>query len=274
MDCSFQHSSLLHWQDVTKYTLRCITYFKMGVKESVQRRNYRHTTDEKQNSEHKAIWCCEDLELLSHQFSHNSMKVIWVWHGWNNYQKLCLVASIDHQLEETVKSCQVCRVNKKSLLGTPFNLWETMGQNPYGFCRFIYRPNDIGFSGCPLKVDWDHSMDTSTSGVMISKLCGISATPALPRTVFTDNGRNFPIFTVPHHLASNSFVERAVQVVKKMKKGDLMTKCAWLLFYYWNMPHSSTGCKLSELMFQCKVRIHFDAVQPDLGTKIWIQQNK
>ena len=114
-------------------------------------------------------------------------------------------------------------------------------------------------------------MSNSTSLSTIQQLRTLLAQFGIPQTVVTDNGtcftsEEFKSFltkngssharSAPYHPALNGLAERAVHIVKeglhKMKEGTLSDRLARFLIAHRNMPHSTTGASLSELMFSQK----------------------
>ena len=82
----------------------------------------------------------------------------------------------------------------------------------------------------------------------------------------------------PHHPASNSLVERAVQTVKsgtsKMEGGNLQSKVTWFLLRCRITPQTTTGISPSQLPIKRRIRSRLDLLNPIISKKVLGAQNK
>ena len=204
---------------------------------------------------------------------------------------------VDQELEECVKTCGTCQINRKTPPVLPLHPWAWPNKpwsrvhidycGPYQGKMFLLM---IDAHSKWLEV---HMTSSSTSATTISLLRKSFATLGLPDVIVSDNATNFTseefeIFlkkngikhlkTPPYHPASNGIAERAVQTFKsgmrKLKEGTLDTKVARFLFTYRVTPQSSTGVSPSELMFGRKIRTHLDSLRPDLARKVRLSQER
>ena len=164
---------------------------------------------------------------------------------------------LDHQIEESAKSCSSCQVNKHAPAKAPLHPWNW----PTAPWERVH----IDFAGpvsgkIPLVLTDAHSkwpevavMDSTTSTKTITVLREIFARFGLPRQVVSDNGPQFTssefqqfissnlvkhITTAPYHPSSNGAAERMVQTVKQavragLQRGDSLEQslAAFLLRY-------------------------------------------
>ena len=63
-------------------------------------------------------------------------------------------------------------------------------------------------------------------------------------------------------------------VLKKLKKGDIHTKLARLLFSYRKTPQSTTGVSPAELLMGRRLRSALDLVKPDLHKRMEREQDR
>ena len=134
---------------------------------------------------------------------------------------------------------------------------------------------------------------SSNASVTIEKLISSFATHGLPHTIVSDNGpcfvsSEFELFnkmtfirhiTVsPHHPASNSLAERAVQTVKSgisnMEVANLQSKVTRFLARYRITPQTTTGISPSQLLMKRRIRSRLDLLNPILSKKVLEAQNK
>ena len=84
------------------------------------------------------------------------------------------------------------------------------------------------------------------------------------------------ITSVPYHPATNELAERVVQTfkegMKKIFKGDIETRLARFLFYYCNIPHSTTGVSRAKLLLKRHPRSHLNIMRPSLSSHVQSKQ--
>ena len=204
---------------------------------------------------------------------------------------------IDQELEECVKTCATCQLNRKTPSVIPLHPWAWPNK-PWSRVHIDYCGP---FQGKMFLLMIDahskwlevHMTNSSSSAITISLLRKSFATLGLPEVIVSDNATNFTseefehflkkngikhIRTPPYHPASNGMAERAVQTfkngIRKLKEGTLETKVARFLFTYRITPQSSTGVSPSELMFGRKLRSHLDTLRPDLARKVRFSQER
>ena len=88
------------------------------------------------------------------------------------------------------------------------------------------------------------------------------------------------ITSAPHHPATNSLVERLVQTFKQALRSMFQSskpvkeKLTKFLIAYRNIPHSTTGESLAQLLLGRPLRTRLDLVKPNLNRKIVNQQHQ
>ena len=197
---------------------------------------------------------------------------------------------IDEELENCVKSCETCQVNRNSPPAAPIHAWSWPNK-PWSRVHIDYAGP---FMGKMFLVIIDahskwmevHKTTSSSAATTISLLRTTFATLGLPEVIVSDNAANFTseefsdflkcngvrhVRTPPYHPASNGLAERAVRTFKegmrKLKDGSIDTKLARFLFKYRMTPQSSTSISPAELMFGRRLRTQFDNLRPDLSKK-------
>ena len=151
--------------------------------------------------------------------------------------------SMNADLEERVKGCSDCQVNRPMPVQVPLHPWEWPAQ-PWTRLHLDYAGPFMERMFLVLSDSHSKWMDvipvkSATSAVTIQKLRNIFAVHGLPRRIVTDNGTVFTssefeefmtrngihhVCTAPYHPASNSLAEKAVQTfklaMKKMKGNE------------------------------------------------------
>ena len=195
--------------------------------------------------------------------------------------------NINYELEQQVKDCKHCQLNRNVPPKAPLHPWE-----------FPARPwqrlhiDDAGpTQGKYFLVTVDAYskwidvavVNSPTSSATIEKLRSLFATHGLPEVVVSDNG---PCFTstefenfikrngikrttsAPWHPSSNGQAERAVQTFKRCLRGytegTIETKVARFLFFQHSTAHAITGQSPYELLFNRKMRTRFTQLKPNL----------
>ena len=204
---------------------------------------------------------------------------------------------VDKDLEQRVKSCDVCQQSQKSPPVISLHPWSWPSK-PWTRVHIDYAGPFMGRMFL-LVIDahtkWleVHPTSVTTSTATITLLRRSFATFRLPAVVVSDNAANFTseefktfltkngvkhVRTPPYHPASNGLVERAVQTfkggMKKLREGSLETKVSRFLFSYRLTPQSSTGVSPSELMFGRRLRSQFDNLKPSLEKKDILNQER
>ncbi|CAM1308578.1 Uncharacterised protein r2_g1856 [Pycnogonum litorale] len=202
---------------------------------------------------------------------------------------------MDRDIENLVGSCEICARNQNSPSVAPVLPWK-WPEEPWSR---IHIDHAGPFQGHLLLIVVDsHSkwlevlpVSSTNSSTTIENLRRLFATHGLPKTLVSDNASGFTssefqvflkrngirhITSSPYHPATNGLAERAVQTVKaalkKNTEGNLSTRLLRFLFRYRTTPHSLTGKCPSELLMGRKLRIHFDALHPNLREQIHERQ--
>jgi len=203
--------------------------------------------------------------------------------------------NMDQELENKVKYCQQCQVNRKAPPIAPMHPWE-WPQEPWERLHLDYAGPFLGHMFLVI-VDahskWVdiHIVNQATSKSTIEKLRTTFATHGLPRVIVTDNGSNFTsaefadfltengikhVKSAPFHPSSNGLAERAVQSfkngMKKMGEGTVETKLSRYLMRYRITPHTTTGISPAELLMKRKPRCRLDLVRPNLKSHVHKKQ--
>ena len=188
---------------------------------------------------------------------------------------------LDQEVEDLVKSCQVCQLHRNSPPPAPLQPWIWPSQ-PWARIHMDYAGPFLGHRFL-IVVDahskWIEAftMPTITSSATIEKLRVLFAQFGLPDVIVTDNGSNFTssefdtfcqrngikhITSAPFHPSTNGLAERAVQTVKrgilKLKDGSLTDKLSRFLFSYRNTPLQLTGSTPAELFLGRRVKSALD----------------
>ena len=135
------------------------------------------------------------------------------------------------------------------------------------------------------QVTRSHSDASGYESSTIDKMCMVFSTHGLPQTLMTDNGSvftsvdfadfvqgNIRHFTSsPHHPATNSLVEWAVQTFKgAIKKAGTTVHSVEMvvsrfLSSYWVKPHTTMGIAPAELFMVRSPKTPLDLLRPDVG---------
>ena len=193
-------------------------------------------------------------------------------------------SNIDRGIENTVKSCRNCQMNKNNPIKAPIHPWEWTNKlsvrlhldyaGPYYNKMFLIIVDSLS--------KWIDMIPSSsaTSEETIKKLQTVFANFGLSEQIVTDNGSVFTtngiqqIRTAPYHPASNDQAERTVQTFKttlnKMlnEKGTINQKVQRFLMAYHTTPHSATNSTPAELLFGRRLRTALDILKPSLSNNI------
>lgn len=199
---------------------------------------------------------------------------------------------IDRDLEDKVKSCDLCQKIRHSPATAPLHPWEFPKQ-PWERLHADFAGPFLGKMFLIVVDSYSKWLEvvplsSATSSLTIDSLRSIFATHGLPKEFVTDNGTQFSstefkefmtsngvrqIFSPPYHPSSNGLAERAVQSFKDgMKKFStsepLEKRISKFLFLYRLTPHSTTGIAPAELLLRRIPRSKFDLIKPDLLSSV------
>ena len=176
------------------------------------------------------------------------------WHEQNEgiSTKLHMVAEDGCNLEERVKSCEVCQAHQKTPAPVPLHPWKWLSC-PWSRIHIDYAGPFMGKMFL-LIIDahskWldVHYVNSATTETTIEKLRPTFATYGLPEMIVSDNGSvftggEFKVFmqrngirhvtSAPYFPSTNGLVERVVQTfkqdMKKQERGNIETKLARFL---------------------------------------------
>ncbi len=203
---------------------------------------------------------------------------------------------LDTELEDLVKSCDICQKTRHNPPKAPLHPWE-WPEKPWSRIHIDYAGP---FMGTMLLIITDahskwldvHITNSATAQSTISKLRQSFAIFGLPKKIVSDNaavftGSEFQNFlsmngiqhcrSSPYHPSTNGLAERTVQSVKEgisRLNGPLETRLQRFLFSYRITPHTVTGKSPAEMMFGRSLRCRFDALFPDVSIKTTNNQLK
>ena len=198
---------------------------------------------------------------------------------------------MDAELEETVRCCKECQMNRADPPTAPLHPWE-WPKEPWSRLHIDYA--GPMFNKMFLVVIDSYSkwlevfpVNGTSSQATIEKLRGCFATHGLPRQIVSDNATCFTsaefaeftsrngikhTTTAPYHPSSNGLAERAVKIfkdgIKKMKQGTVDTKLSRFLFSYRITPHSTTGKSPAELLMGKRLRTNLDLLVPSIEEQV------
>ena len=198
---------------------------------------------------------------------------------------------IDTDIEETVRHCSNCQVNRSAPPTAPLHPWS-WPTHPWTRIHIDYAGPFMGKTFLIL-IDahskWIDAVCTNSPSACaaIEHLRTVFSQFGIPETVVSDNaacftGEEFQAFmtsngikhitSAPHHPASNGLAERAVQIVKnglkKVAEGTINTRLAKILFAYRITPQSTTGVSPSELLLIRRPRCRLDLVKPNIQRRV------
>eukprot|EP00731_Ephydatia_muelleri_P021930 Em0014g521a len=194
---------------------------------------------------------------------------------------------VDKDIEDKVKACARCQVNRKTPLPVP---WEFPVQ---AWSRLHVDFTNL-FQGKLFIILVDtHSKWLEVAVVSsCSSLCAIRflrnvfATHGIPEQLVSDNGSAFTssefkkfvnrnairhTTSALYHPASNGLAERAVQTFTSALikfGGDVETSLAHFLFTYRLTPHVTMGLTPAEMLLGRKPRSQLGSIRPRSGTAI------
>jgi len=199
--------------------------------------------------------------------------------------------SMDSAIEEAVKACDKCQLQRNSPAKAPLHPWE-WPQRKWARLHIDYAGPMYGQMFLVL-VDahskWLEVLPvgpTATSKNTVDKLREVFSTHGLPESIVSDNATVFRsaefadftsgngikhMFSAPYHPATNGLAERAVQTFKgamKRMTGDWRTNLSKFLFRYRTTPHATTGRAPCEILMNRLLRTRLDLIHPDTSHKV------
>ena len=190
--------------------------------------------------------------------------------------------SISSDIEKSVRRCHQCQETQSTPPVTPLNRWK-WPTRPWARLHLDFAGP---FEGKTILVIIDaHSKwieATCTPSTASSHVIEVLRTPfasfGLPQMVVTDNGtgfvsREFEHFlatSAPYHPASNGLAERAVQIVKGLKKetsGTMASQLARVLCSYRITPQTTTGVSPAQLLLGRRPRTRLDLLKTNLAER-------
>ena len=204
---------------------------------------------------------------------------------------------LDRDIEEKVKSCQVCQLQSAAPATAPLHPWEW----PEKLWSRIHIDHAGPFMGQLFLIvidaysEWIEVYPTSSTGTTatIEKLRQAFAIHGLPEMVVSDNGSGFAseevanfmarngilrVETASRHPSSNGLVDRSVRSFKEgMKKlegfgGTVHTRLSRFLLAYRSTPQTTTGVTPAKLQLNRRLRTRLDLIRPELRHRVEAQQ--
>ena len=203
----------------------------------------------------------------------------------------CWWPGMDKEIEEMVKSCEICVQCASKPSKVQVHPWEKASR-PWSRVHLDHAGPFLGSTFLLVADAYTKWIDaytvTSTSaGQTIEKLRQSFSIQGIPDLLVTDNGSGFVsqefknftkvngikhLTTAPYQPASNGLAERAVQtfkvMLKKIKLGkseSINTQVSRLLFSYRNTPNTVTGMSPSEMLFKVKPRTRLEEIKPNVN---------
>lgn len=198
---------------------------------------------------------------------------------------------IDQDIEDTVRSCEMCINMKDVPKVAPLILWP-WATEPWQRIHIDYA--EISGQHFLVIVD-SHSkwmevfpVNSLTTLTAMNILKGLFARYGFPQEVVSDNGPQFiaedfkyflkinvikHTLCPPYHPSSNGLAEKHVQTFKRMflkyeGSQQIPHKLADILFRYRNLPHTTTGKTPAELFLKRVPRTRLSLIKPCLKSKI------
>ncbi|XP_054260200.1 uncharacterized protein K02A2.6-like [Macrosteles quadrilineatus] len=211
---------------------------------------------------------------------------------------------IDDQIENVVKTCEICKMTRKSAPKLPLQPWQWPSKKWQRVHLDFAQKDGVYFL---ILVDsfskWVevYQMNGTNASKTIERLRTCFAAYGVPENIITDGGPPFRseefesflrfnginhIFSPPYHPASNGQAESMVgtfktsllkQVLQDNLKGrnrTLQHKLDCFMFAYRNTPHSITGRTPSELFLGFQPRTRFTLLKPDFKSNMESKQQK
>ena len=206
--------------------------------------------------------------------------------------------NIDSDIEDTVRSCQVCQATRASPPEAPVHPWS-YPTGPWQRVHVDFKGPVLGrtylvvvdaYSKYPEVVN----MPSTTATATVKVLRDIFSRHGLPEAIVSDNGpqfvseefRNFcnrngiiHRKSAPYKPSTNGQAERIVQVLKAaitqatVAGEDVDTAVARHMLVYRNTAHATTGQCPSMLLMKRKLRTRLDLLKPSVQRYVENKQN-
>ena len=167
--------------------------------------------------------------------------------------------SLDHDVEQTVRDCHGCQVNRCRV--------QRKSNNPWIWPTRPWQRIHVDFagpcSGSKIKVVYQRSL-SSGNGPQSRKW----------KTSLSQIECVIAYACLNYHPASNGEVERAVRTFKESMKTikdeprTLADKLACFLLSYRTTPHAAIGCTPAEVLTGHRIRNRLDILHPDLSARM------
>ena len=203
----------------------------------------------------------------------------------------CWWPGLDNDIEKFVKGCRACNLASPDPRKSKLSLWPQAKENFKRVHVDLFGP--VGGRNFLILIDafskWIEVflMDSTDSQSVLEKLREVFARFGIPKTIVSDNGRQFVSFefenfckrngivhktSAPYHPETNGAAENAVGMIKrgliKMLSDtknckETSTLLSRYMLGYRNAVHSSTGESPAVLMLNRRVRIRLDMLKPN-----------
>ncbi|XP_049275856.1 uncharacterized protein K02A2.6-like [Rhipicephalus sanguineus] len=188
---------------------------------------------------------------------------------------------MDKEIEEFVRHCERCQVNRQSDPKEPVHFWVKPDQ-PWSRLHIDFAgpvQGEVLLVVVGAFSNWAEVkiMPSMKTSAVISALRALFATHGVPDVIVSDNGTAFTseemqaflklngirsVFTAPYHPSSNGRAERMVREVKEALKkqsgNDTQCKISRFLYKQHTTPHSESGKSPVEMMMGRKLRSALD----------------
>ena len=204
---------------------------------------------------------------------------------------------LDRDIEEKVKSCNVCQLQSAAPVTAPLHPWE-WPEKPWSRIHIDHAGPFMGqlflivIDAYSKWIEVNPTSSTSATAT-IEKLRQAFANHGLPDMVVSDNGAGFAseefadfmarngilhVKTAPRHPSSNGLVERSFRIFKEgMKKlegfgGTVHTRLSRFFLAYRSTPQTTTGVTPAELLLNHRLRTRLDLIRPELRHRVETHQ--
>ncbi|XP_018395382.1 PREDICTED: uncharacterized protein K02A2.6-like [Cyphomyrmex costatus] len=204
----------------------------------------------------------------------------------------CWWSKIDDDIENIVKNCANCNVNKNNVPKASIHHWQPSSAPMQRVHMDFAGPflNKMFLIMIDAYSKWPevHVLNDITANTTISKCRQIFAAFGLPRTLVTDNGRTFVSqefqnflrsngivhkVTAPYNPATNGQAERFVQTLKQALKrmncntSNINLNLSKILLQYRSMQHASTNKTPAEMFLGRKLSTRLNLIFPTKEAK-------
>lgn len=206
-------------------------------------------------------------------------------------RSVCWWPGLDQDIEKFVKGCRASNLASPDPKKSSLSLWPKARESFERVHIDLFGP--IGGHNFLILIDafskWIEVfvMSSTDSKTVLDKLREVFARFGIPKTIVSDNGRQFVSFefenfckrngivhktSAPYHPATNGAAENAVGIIKKglikmlgdaRNTIDVNTLLSRYLLGYRNAIHSSTGESPAILFLNRRVRIRLDMLKPN-----------